>query len=206
MWERIIPSVLVQRTVFCRANCVFPLITCSQISAFNDTTARETEYAWMQVGKVFYEVGTHTLPAVCREKTHMVDVNTLAAFKENAEQSLFNGLVRSERCRVFLPFVARHSDCSLADRTVFFVDKLIDMGAQIMLCDPHRAVVIGLGKSHQLRAAKMASPDIRAGIALLIAAMSAEGTSIINNIEQIDRGYQDIAGRLNALGAHISRL
>ena len=89
---------------------------------------------------------------------------------------------------------------------LFFVDKLIDMGAQIMLCDPHRAVVIGLGKSHQLRAAKMASPDIRAGIALLIAAMSAEGTSIINNIEQIDRGYQDIAGRLNALGAHISRL
>ena len=77
----------------------------------------------MQVGKVFYEVGTHTLPAVCREKTHMVDVNTLAAFKENAEQSLFNGLVRSERCRVFLPFVARHSDCSLADRAVFFVDK-----------------------------------------------------------------------------------
>ena len=105
MWERIIPSVLVQRTVFCRANCVFPLITCSQISAFNDTTAGETEYARMQVGKVFYEVGTHTLPAVCREKTHMVDVNTLAAFKENAEQSLFNGLVRSERCRVFLPLL-----------------------------------------------------------------------------------------------------
>ena len=89
---------------------------------------------------------------------------------------------------------------------LFFVDKLIDMGAQIMLCDPHRAVVIGLGKSHQLRATKMTSPDIRAGIALLIAAMSAEGTSTINNIEQIDRGYQDIAARLNALGAHISRL
>ena len=89
---------------------------------------------------------------------------------------------------------------------LFFVDKLIDMGAQIMLCDPHRAVVIGLGQSHRLRASTMASPDIRAGIALLIAAMSAEGTSVINNIEQIDRGYQDIAGRLNALGARISRL
>ena len=89
---------------------------------------------------------------------------------------------------------------------LFFVDKLIDMGAQIMLCDPHRAVVIGLGQSHQLRATKMTSPDIRAGIALLIAAMSAEGTSTINNIEQIDRGYQDIAARLNALGARISRL
>ena len=89
---------------------------------------------------------------------------------------------------------------------LFFVDKLIDMGAQIMLCDPHRAVVIGLGQSHRLRASTMASPDIRAGIALLIAAMSAEGTSVINNIEQIDRGYKDIAGRLNALGARISRL
>ena len=89
---------------------------------------------------------------------------------------------------------------------LFFVDKLIDMGAQIMLCDPHRAVVIGLGGAHQLRAATMVSPDIRAGIALLIAAMSAEGTSVINNIEQIDRGYQDIAARLNALGARISRL
>ncbi len=89
---------------------------------------------------------------------------------------------------------------------LFFVDKLIDMGAQIMLCDPHRAVVIGLGGRHQLRASTMVSPDIRAGIALLIAAMSASGTSVINNIEQIDRGYQDIAGRLNALGARISRL
>ncbi|MDR1331630.1 MAG: UDP-N-acetylglucosamine 1-carboxyvinyltransferase [Tannerella sp.] len=89
---------------------------------------------------------------------------------------------------------------------LFFVDNLIDMGAQIILCDPHRATVIGLGNRLKLRAAKMVSPDIRAGIALLIAAMSAEGTSRIGNIEQIDRGYQDIDGRLNALGAHISRL
>lgn len=89
---------------------------------------------------------------------------------------------------------------------LFFVDKLIDMGAQIILCDPHRATVIGLGKRHSLKAATMVSPDIRAGIAMLIAAMSAKGTSIIHNIEQIDRGYQDIDGRLNALGAKISRL
>ena len=89
---------------------------------------------------------------------------------------------------------------------LFFVDKLIDMGAQIILCDPHRATVIGLDRKHALRATKMVSPDIRAGIALLIAAMSAKGTSTINNIEQIDRGYENIDGRLNALGARISRL
>ena len=89
---------------------------------------------------------------------------------------------------------------------LFFVDKLIEMGAQIILCDPHRAVVVGHNNAFTLRARRMTSPDIRAGIALLIAAMSAEGTSIIDNIEQIDRGYQDIAGRLNALGARISRL
>lgn len=89
---------------------------------------------------------------------------------------------------------------------LFFVDKLIDMGAQIILCDPHRATVIGLGKKHRLKASTMVSPDIRAGIALLIAAMSADGTSIIHNIEQIDRGYQNIDSRLNALGARISRL
>ena len=89
---------------------------------------------------------------------------------------------------------------------LFFVDKLIDMGAQIILCDPHRAVVVGHDRSRQLRAQRMSSPDIRAGIALLIAAMSAEGTSTISNIEQIDRGYQDIEGRLNALGAKIERL
>jgi UDP-N-acetylglucosamine 1-carboxyvinyltransferase len=88
---------------------------------------------------------------------------------------------------------------------LFFVDKLIDMGAQIILCDPHRATVIGLDNRLKLRAAKMVSPDIRAGIALLIAAMSAGGTSRIDNIEQIDRGYQHIDSRLNALGAHISR-
>lgn len=88
---------------------------------------------------------------------------------------------------------------------LFFVDKLIDMGAQIILCDPHRATVIGLGEHLYLRASSMISPDIRAGIALLIAALSAEGTSIIHNIEQIDRGYQDIDIRLNALGAHIER-
>lgn len=89
---------------------------------------------------------------------------------------------------------------------LFFVDKLIDMGAQIILCDPHRATVIGQGENLHLRAARMSSPDIRAGIALLIAAMSAEGTSIIENIDQIDRGYEDIDIRLNALGAKIERV
>ena len=88
---------------------------------------------------------------------------------------------------------------------LFFVDKLIDMGAQIILCDPHRAVVVGHDHKYQLRAGNMASPDIRAGIALLIAAMSAKGTSIISNIDQIDRGYEDIDIRLNALGARITR-
>lgn len=89
---------------------------------------------------------------------------------------------------------------------LFFVDKLIDMGAQIILCDPHRAVVNGHNKKIQLRGGNMTSPDIRAGIALLIAAMSANGISRIHNIEQIDRGYQDIEGRLNAIGARITRL
>ena len=84
---------------------------------------------------------------------------------------------------------------------LFFVDKLIDMGAQIILCDPHRAVVIGHDHKFQLRGAKMSSPDIRAGIALLIAALSAKGTSVISNIEQIDRGYEDIEQRLTAIGA-----
>ena len=88
---------------------------------------------------------------------------------------------------------------------LFFVDKLIDMGAQIILCDPHRATVIGLDRTHCLRATNMTSPDIRAGIALLIAAMSAKGTSRIDNIEQIDRGYENIEGRLNAIGAKIRR-
>ena len=88
---------------------------------------------------------------------------------------------------------------------LFFVDKLIDMGAQIILCDPHRATVIGLDKMIRLRGTTMSSPDIRAGVALLIAAMSAEGKSIIHNIEQIDRGYQNIDTRLNALGADIRR-
>ncbi|MDR3128808.1 MAG: UDP-N-acetylglucosamine 1-carboxyvinyltransferase [Tannerellaceae bacterium] len=89
---------------------------------------------------------------------------------------------------------------------LFFVDKLIDMGAQIILCDPHRATIIGLGRRFPLRASTMASPDIRAGIALLIAAMSADGDSRIDNIEQIDRGYEAIDERLNAIGAHITRL
>ncbi len=88
---------------------------------------------------------------------------------------------------------------------LFFVDKLIDMGAQIILCDPHRAVVIGHDHRLRLRAARLVSPDIRAGIAMLLAAMSAKGTSTIDNIEQIDRGYEDIEGRLNALGAKITR-
>ena len=89
---------------------------------------------------------------------------------------------------------------------LFFVDKLIDMGAQIILCDPHRATVIGQGRNLHLRAATMVSPDIRAGIALLIAAMSAEGTSTIHNIDQIDRGYERIDERLNAIGAKIIRV
>ena len=89
---------------------------------------------------------------------------------------------------------------------LFFVDKLIDMGAQIILCDPHRAVVVGHDHKRTLRAGRMTSPDIRAGIALLIAAMSANGTSRIANIAQIDRGYQDIEKRLNQLGAHIERV
>ncbi|MCQ2183357.1 MAG: UDP-N-acetylglucosamine 1-carboxyvinyltransferase [Bacteroidales bacterium] len=88
---------------------------------------------------------------------------------------------------------------------LFFVDKLIDMGAQIILCDPHRAVVIGHDHKICLRGGRMTSPDIRAGIAMLLAAMSAKGVSEIDNIEQIDRGYEDIEGRLNALGAHIER-
>jgi UDP-N-acetylglucosamine 1-carboxyvinyltransferase len=89
---------------------------------------------------------------------------------------------------------------------LFFVDKLIDMGAQIILCDPHRATVIGSARRYSLRATNMVSPDIRAGIAMLIAAMSAQGTSRIHNIDQIDRGYEDIDKRLNALGARITRI
>ena len=89
---------------------------------------------------------------------------------------------------------------------LFFVDKLIDMGAQIILCDPHRATVIGLNRESQLKGIRMTSPDIRAGVALLIAALSAKGTSMIDNIEQIDRGYQNIDARLNAIGAEIVRV
>ncbi|MDQ1089488.1 UDP-N-acetylglucosamine 1-carboxyvinyltransferase [Siphonobacter sp. SORGH_AS_1065] len=89
---------------------------------------------------------------------------------------------------------------------LFFVDKLIEMGAQIILCDPHRATVVGLNRQLQLRGIRMTSPDIRAGVSLLIAAMSANGVSIIDNIEQIDRGYQNIDTRLNAIGAEIIRL
>src|SRR5690606_5959319 len=89
---------------------------------------------------------------------------------------------------------------------LFFVDKLIDMGAQIILCDPHRATVVGLNHEFLLRRTTMISPGIRAGNALLIAALSAEGTSVIHNIEQIDRGYENIDGRLKALGAEITRI
>jgi UDP-N-acetylglucosamine 1-carboxyvinyltransferase len=89
---------------------------------------------------------------------------------------------------------------------LFFVDKLIDMGAQIILCDPHRATVIGLDRKSTLKGVTMSSPDIRAGVALLIAALSAKGKSTIQNIEQIDRGYQDIEARLTALGAEIRRV
>jgi UDP-N-acetylglucosamine 1-carboxyvinyltransferase len=89
---------------------------------------------------------------------------------------------------------------------LFFTDKLIDMGAQIILCDPHRATVIGMDRQSPLRGVTMTSPDIRAGVSLLIAALSAEGQSVIHNIGQIDRGYQDIEGRLKALGARIERV
>jgi UDP-N-acetylglucosamine 1-carboxyvinyltransferase len=89
---------------------------------------------------------------------------------------------------------------------LFFVDKLIDMGAKVILCDPHRATVIGLDHQSKLKATKMTSPDIRAGISLLIAALSAKGTSIINNIEQIDRGYENIEARLKSIGAKIERI
>jgi UDP-N-acetylglucosamine 1-carboxyvinyltransferase len=89
---------------------------------------------------------------------------------------------------------------------LFFVDKLIDMGAQIILCDPHRATVIGLDRKVKLRGIEMTSPDIRAGVSLLIAALSAEGKSTIYNIEQIERGYQNIDERLKALGANITRV
>jgi UDP-N-acetylglucosamine 1-carboxyvinyltransferase len=89
---------------------------------------------------------------------------------------------------------------------LFFVDKLIDMGAQIILCDPHRATVIGMNRVHSLKGISMTSPDIRAGVSLLIAALSAEGKSVIHNIEQIDRGYQDIEIRLRNIGADITRI
>ncbi|MDD2962211.1 MAG: UDP-N-acetylglucosamine 1-carboxyvinyltransferase [Muribaculaceae bacterium] len=112
---------------------------------------------------------------------------------------------------VFLVVATQAKGCVLIhqkmfESRLFFVDKLIDMGAQIILCDPHRAAVIGSGKLNSLRATNMVSPDIRAGIAMLIAAMSAKGTSYIHNIDQIDRGYQDIDKRLNALGANIIRI
>ena len=89
---------------------------------------------------------------------------------------------------------------------LFFVDKLIDMGAQIILCDPHRATVIGLDRKIPLKGIQMTSPDIRAGVSLLIAALSANGTSIIDNIDQIDRGYSNIDQRLRELGADIERI
>ena len=97
------------------------------------------------------------------------------------------------------------TQAKMFESRLFFVDKLIDMGAQIILCDPHRAVVVGHDHRFKLRGARLTSPDIRAGIALLIAALSAEGISRISNIEQIDRGYEDIEGRLTALGAKIMR-
>ena len=101
--------------------------------------------------------------------------------------------------------VGKHYGCSYKHR-LFFVDKLIDMGAQIILCDPHRATVIGLDRRSQLRGIEMTSPDIRAGQALLIAALSAKGRSLIHNVHQIDRGYQFIDKRLNAIGAKITRV
>ena len=97
-------------------------------------------------------------------------------------------------------------DQKMFESRLFFVDKLIDMGAQIILCDPHRATVIGLNRKYLLRGIQMTSPDIRAGVALLIAALSAKGKSIIHNIEQIDRGYQKVDERLRNLGAQIKRV
>lgn len=112
---------------------------------------------------------------------------------------------------VFLVVATQAKGCVLIhqkmfESRLFFVDKLIDMGAQIILCDPHRAAVIGSGHLNSLRSTNMVSPDIRAGIAMLIAAMSAKGTSHIHNIDQIDRGYQDIDKRLNSIGANIMRI
>ena len=89
---------------------------------------------------------------------------------------------------------------------LFFVDKLIDMGAQIILCDPHRATVIGLAQKFKFKPTTMTSPDIRAGVSLLLAALAADGESTIHNVEQIDRGYQNIDTRLNAIGAKIKRI
>ena len=98
------------------------------------------------------------------------------------------------------------SQQKMFESRLFFVDKQIDMCSRIILCDPHRATVIGLYHQYPLRGIRMSSPDIRAGVALLIAALSAEGTSIIDNIEQIDRGYQNIDDRLRQLGASIERI
>ena len=100
----------------------------------------------------------------------------------------------------------KYKDCVFVHNEALDDKELIDMGAQIILCDPHRATVIGHDHRLCLRATRMTSPDIRAGVALLIAAMSAEGVSTIQNIDQIDRGYKDIDGRLNALGAKITRI
>jgi UDP-N-acetylglucosamine 1-carboxyvinyltransferase len=112
---------------------------------------------------------------------------------------------------IFLVVATQAKGCILIhqkmfESRLFFVDKLIDMGAQIILCDPHRATIIGLNRKYRLRGTRMTSPDIRAGVALLLAALSAEGTSTIHNIEQIDRGYQNIDMRLNKIGAQINRL
>ena len=118
------------------------------------------------------------------------EIDTLSVFLVVATQSVGSVLIHQK----------------MFESRLFFVDKLIDMGAQIILCDPHRATVIGLGNRFKLRGSTMVSPDIRAGIALLIAAMSAEGTSTIHNIDQIDRGYQGIDKRLNQIGARITRI
>ena len=108
-----------------------------------------------------------------------------------------------QKCSALRGSVLIHQ--KMFESRLFFVDKLIDMGAQIILCDPHRCVIVGHDRKKQLRAGRMTSPDIRAGIALLIAALGAKGTSRIENIAQIDRGYEDIEDRLNALGAKIRR-
>ena len=117
-----------------------------------------------------------------------------------------NGVIRTYRASINADFTFCEPTEEAVEITPEIVDKLIEMGAQIILCDPHRATVIGLNRKHPLKGIRMSSPDIRAGVSLLIAALSAEGESIIDNVNQIDRGYSDIENRLKNLGANIERV